>query len=83
MVDEFLKNSGYSIKTFDDEKTLSDVILIEEVPRLESDTDGDDGVIDIDEEELIHLDDFISDEDSDDSDDEHDLMNDAILIDEL
>ena len=83
MVDEFLKNSGYTIKKFDNEKTLSDVIVIEEVPRWESDQDGDDGIIDIDEEELIHLDDYISDEDSDDIEDEHDEMNDAILVDEL
>ena len=83
MVDEFLKNSGYTIKTFDNDKTLSDVIVVEEVQSFKSDLDGDDGVVDIDEEEIIHLDDFISDEDSDDSDDEHDVMNDAILIDEL
>ena len=83
MVDEFLKSSGYTIKKFDNEKTLSDVIVIEEVPRWESDQDGDDGIIDIDEEELIHLDDYISDEDSDDIEDEHDEMNDAILVDEL
>ena len=81
MVDEFLKNSGYNIKTFHNDKTLSDVISIEEVPRSESDQNCDDGEIDIDEEELIHLDDFISDEDSDCSEDEHDVMNDAISID--
>ena len=57
--------------------------MIEEVVRSESDQDGDDGIIDIDEEELIHLDEYISDEDSSDSEDEHDVMNDAILVDEL
>ena len=50
---------------------------------MESDLDGDDGIIDIDEEELINLDDYISDEDSDDSEDENDVMNDAILVDEI
>ena len=63
MVDEFLKSSGYTIKKFDNEKTLSDVFVIEEVVRWESDQDGNDGIIGIDEEELIHLDEYISDED--------------------
>ena len=83
MVDEFLKSSGYTIKKFDNEKTLSDVFVIEEVVRWESDQDGNDGIIGIDEEELIHLDEYISDEDSSDSEDEHDVINDAILVDEV
>ena len=83
MVDDFLKNSGYTIKPFNDDKTLSDIIVVEEVPRRESDENDDNGVMDIDEEELIHLDEFISDDDCDDSEDEHDIMNDAILLDEI
>ena len=65
MVDDFLKNSGYTIKTFDNDKNLSDIIMIEETQRRESDEDSDYGIYDLEEEELINLDDFISDDDDD------------------
>ena len=83
MVDDFLKNSGYTIKAFDNNKNLSDIIMIEETQRRESDEDGDYGIYDLEQEELINLDDFISDDDDDYSEDESDVMNDAILLDEI
>ena len=83
MVDDFLKNSGYTIKTFDNNKNLSDIIMIEETQRRESDEDSDYGIYDLEQEELINLDDFISDDDDDYSEDESDVMNDAILLDEI
>ena len=57
--------------------------MIEETQRRESDEDSDYGIYDLEEEELINLDDFISDDDDDYSEDESDVMNDAILLDEI
>merc|ERR1712179_130449 len=64
-------SSSKSERVFSTGGNIVTARVVEEVPRRESDENDDNGVMDIDEKQLIHLDEFISDDDCDDSEDEH------------